>query len=178
MFRDWKLTGLSAPRTLAPGGTVGQVITRTATGKEWADLGALDFDLTEIGTYQFPGGVASGQDDQLFDTGFTGPANTSQVYHLVMGDNNGRIATAVLLGSEIAGLNAVAAPVWVNDTTVGIPELSGNSRSFSVGTNRAIYLGITTSGNLAIGTTNDGIRPYVTLSEVDGGSWWWFQRLR
>ena len=28
---------------LAPGGTVGQVLTRTGSGKEWADLGALDF---------------------------------------------------------------------------------------------------------------------------------------
>ena len=154
---------------LAPSGTVGQVMTRTATGKEWADLGALDFDLTEIGTYQFPGGVASGQDDQLFDTGFTGPANTSQVYHLMVGDNNGRIATELILGSELAGLNTVAGVVWVDDTTVGISELSGNSRAFSIGTNRAIYIGMTTGGNLAIGSTHDGIRPYVRLSEVDGG---------
>ena len=154
---------------LAPGGTVGQVMTRTATGKEWADLGALDFALTSIGFYQFPGGVASGQDDQLFDTGFTGPANTSQVYHLMVGDNNGRIATELILGSELAGLNTVAGVVWVDDTTVGISELSGNSRAFSIGTNRAIYIGMTTGGNLAIGSTHDGIRPYVRLSEVDGG---------
>ena len=87
----------------------------------------------------------------------------------MVGDNNGRIATELILGSELAGLNAVAAPVWVDDTTVGIPELSGNSRSFSIGTNRAIYIGMTTGGNLAIGSTHDGIRPYVRLSEVDGG---------
>ena len=154
---------------IAPSGATGQVLTRTATGKAWQDLGAGDFTLSQIGTYQFPAGFTTGQDDQLFDTGFTGPANTAQVYHVVFGDNNGRFGTALFLGSEIAGLNAEAAPVWVDGSTVGVSELAGNSRSFPIGTNRALYLGITTGGNLSIGSTHSGIRPYVTLSEVDGG---------
>ena len=162
-------SGLFHSDRMAIGGAPGQILTKTAGGQEWQDLGAGDFTLSQIGTYQFPAGFTTGQDDQLFDTGFTGPANTAQVYHVVFGDNNGRFGTALFLGSEIAGLNAEAAPVWVDGTTVGVSELAGNSRSFPIGTNRALYLGITTGGNLSIGSTHSGIRPYVTLSEVDGG---------
>ena len=155
---------------IAPAGNATQVLTRTAAGKEWADIGLGAFGLNQLGTYQFPSNIAAAQDNQLFDTEITAPADTTQVYHLVLGDSNGRIGTALVLGSEIAGLDAVAAPIWVSDTSVGIGEVATNSRSFGIGPNRAIFVGITTGGNLALGSTHDGIRPYVTLSEVEGGS--------
>ena len=163
--------GLLDAGRFAPAGTPGQALLRTITGQEWGDVAAATGGLRfmQLGFYQFPGDIAAAQDNQLFDTGIAAPANSTQIYHLVIGDDNGRIGTAMLHGSEIAGLTPSAAPVWVNDISVGIGETGANSRSFGIGPNRALFLGITNGGNLAIGTSRDGVRPYVTLSEVVGG---------
>ena len=164
--------GLLDAGRLATSGVIGQALLRTATGQEWGDVaagvaGSLQF--SPLGNYQFTADIDSTQDNQLFDAGFSAPPNSNAVFRLLMGDGNGRAGSALIRGSEIAGLDRVAAPVWADITTVGVAETLNNSRVFPYGSNRGLFLGITTGGNLAVGSTHDGVRPYVTVFEVVGG---------
>ena len=110
----------------------------------------IESEIDVYDTYITPFAYTASNINDLFDTGIKIPERDGVLF--VAGhDNTNRSFSFALPVSFLTAITAAAHPVHAAATTTGTTTTNANSREFSCSQDREIFLGRTTSNNIAIG---------------------------